>query len=165
MGVVHMIVRKKRCRVCREWFMPDARTARFQKVCPQAACRRERKRLADALWRAKNKDYDTVRQGKKRAWAAAYPNYWQCYRAAHPDYVERNRAKTRQRCKASRLVLANQDAINRDPVGYLEALRGPGMFANQDAMARPIDGILTFLVRREGFANPNAIAPGGASSG
>ena len=133
---------KKRCRLCGEWFMPDARTARFQKACPQAACRRERKRLADALWRAKNEGYDATRQGKKRAWVAAYPNYWQSYRARHPDYVERNRAKTRQRCKASRLV-----------------------FANQDAMARPIDGILTFLVRREGFANPNAIAPRGVSSG
>lgn len=139
--------------------MPDARTARFQKVCAAAACRRERKRLADARWWAKNGDYDTARQGKKRAWAAAYPTYWQNYRAQHPDYVERNRELTRRRLKASRLVFANQDAISRDPVGYLQGLRSPGMFANQDAMARPVDGILTFLVQREVFANQDNIDP------
>jgi hypothetical protein len=79
-------------------------------------------------------DYDASRQGKKRTWAQAYPDYWRQYRAAHPAYVERNRAATRERKGASRL-----------------------RFANQDAITRPIDGILTFLVRREGFANPNAI--------
>jgi hypothetical protein len=129
-----MSVHKKRCRVCREWFMPNARTARFQKTCPRASCRRERKRQADIQWRSKNMDYDASRQGKKRTWAQAYPDYWRQYRAAHPAYVERNRAATRERKGASRL-----------------------RFANQDAITRPIDGILTFLVRREGFANPNAI--------
>lgn len=152
-----MSVRKKRCRVCREWFMPDARTARFQKVCGAAACRRERKRLASAGWWGKNEDYDTARQGKKRAGAAAYPSYWQSYRAQHPDYVKSNREQTRARRKASRLVFANQDAIRRNPVGYLEGLRSPGMFANQDAITRPVEGILTFLVQREVFANQDGI--------
>jgi hypothetical protein len=152
-----MSVHKKRCRVCREWFRPDARTARFQKVCIDEACRRERKRLADAGWWAKNKNYDAARQGKKRAWAAAYPSYWQSYRAQHPDYVNANREQTRARRKASRLMFANQDAIRRNPVGYLEGLRSPGMFANQDAITRPVDGILTFLVQREVFANQDGI--------
>ena len=154
-----MSVHKKRCRVCKEWFMPDARTARFQKVCGTATCRRERKRLADARWWAKNGDYDIARQGKKRVWAAAYPTYWQSYRIQHPNYVQRNREQTRRRLKVSRLVFANQDAIQRDPVGYLEGLRSPGMFANQDAITRPVDGILTFLVNREVFANQDAIDP------
>jgi len=137
--------------------MPDARTARFQKVCGATACRRERKRLANAGWWAKNGDYDTARQGKKRAWVTAYPNYWQSYRAQHPDYVERNCELTRERLKASRLMFANQDAIRSDPVGYLQGLRSPGMFANQDAITGPIDGILTFLVQREVFANQDGI--------
>ena len=152
-----MSVCKKRCRVCREWFFPDARTTRFQKVCGSAACRRERKRLANAGWWAKNEDYDTARQGKKRAWTAAYPNYWQNYRAQHPEYVQRNRELTRRRLKASRLMFANQDAIQRDPVGYLQGLRSPGMFANQDTITGPVDGILMFLVQREVFANQDGI--------
>jgi hypothetical protein len=152
-----MSVHRKRCQVCREWFTPDVRTARFQKVCGAAVCRRERKRLANAGWWTNNGDYDVARQGKKRAWAAAYANYWQTYRAQHPGYVQRNRELTRERMKASRLMFANQDAIRRNPVGYLEGLRSPGMFANQDAITRPVDGILTFLVQREVFANQDGI--------
>jgi hypothetical protein len=152
-----MTIHKKRCRVCGEWFKADARAARFQKVCAQAACQRERKRLTDARWWAKNQGYDASRSSKKRVWAQAYPNYWQGYRAAHPDYTRRNREQTRQRKKASRLVFANQVAIRRNPVGYLEDLRPPGRFANQVAMTRSVDGIVTFLVQREGFANQGSI--------
>ena len=64
-----------------------------------------------------------------------------------------------------RLVFAKQDAIRRDPVGYLEGLRGPGMFAKQDAIAKPVDGILTFLAAREVFAKPKDIAPAGPALG
>jgi uncharacterized short protein YbdD (DUF466 family) len=154
---VHMTIYKKRCRVCGEWFKPDARAGRFQKVCAQTACQRERKRLTDARWWAENRGYDAARASKKRVWAAAYPNYWQRYRANHPDYVKSNREQTRERLKASRRVFANQVAIRRSPVGYLEDLRSPGMFANQVAMNRSVDGILTFLVQRERFANQTGI--------
>lgn len=101
-----------------------------------------------------------------RQWAAGYPTYWRSWRAAHPDYVERNRVQTRERQKASRLVFAKQDAIRRDPVGYLEGLRGPGMFAKQDAMSRPVDGILTFLVDQALFAKQSGIdsTPGPVAS-
>lgn len=155
MGVVPMSICQKRCRICGEWFMPDARTARFQKACSSASCRQERKRQADRGWRANNPGYrDAV---KMRQWAAQYPTYWRLWRAAHPDYVERNRMRTRERQKASRLVFAKQDAIRRDPVGYLEDLRGPGMFAKQDAMSRPVDGILTFLIDQAVFAKQSDI--------
>lgn len=157
MGVVFMSVRKKRCRMCRDWYRPDPRTRRIQKACGKPACAQERKRLTDAGWWAKNKDYDTARRGKKRAWAEAYPTYWQGYRATHPDYTQRNRDQTRRRKKAWRLVFANQVAIRRNPVGYLEELRPPGMFANQVTINRSVDGILTFLVEREGFANQGGI--------
>ena len=155
-----MSVRKKRCRVCGDWYRPDPRTRKGQKVCAKSACRQERKRRADRQWRAANPGYRD--KDKVRQWAAAYPDYWQHWRATHPDYVERNRDQTRERLKASRLVFAKQDAIRRDPVGYLEGLRDPGMFAKQDAMARPVDGILTFLAAPEVFAKPKSMAPAGA---
>lgn len=158
-----MSVRKKRCRVCRDWYWPDPRTRGLQKVCAKPDCHRERKRQADTQWRANNPGYRD--QDKVRKWAAAYPNYWQRWRAAHPDYVERNRDQTRERLKASRLMFAKQDAIRRDPVGYLEDLKRPGMFAKQDAMARPVDGILTFLATREVFAKPTPMVPGVSGSG
>lgn len=158
-----MNVRRKRCRICGAWYWPDARTAGLQKACEEPACRRERKRRADARWRSSNPGYRDP--AKVRRWAAEYPDYWRAWRAAHPDYVERNREQTRKRLEVSRLVFAKQDAINRDPVEYLEGLRGPGMFAKQDAMAGPVDGILTFLVQREVFAKPKGMAPAGAGAG
>ena len=160
-----MSVGKKQCGVCRGWYRPDPRTRGFQKVCAELACRRARKQQADAQWRSKNAGYDASRAAKKRAWAKDYPDYWRCYRAEHPAYTERNREQTRERKRRSCLWFANQDAIQRDPVGYLEGLGGSPRFANQDAMGRSIEGILTYLRVRAGFANPNAIAPGVSGSG
>ena len=162
-----MSVTLKSCGVCGESFAPDARTRELQKVCAKATCRRERKRLADAGWRAKNPGYRD--QDKMRRWASGYPDYWRQWRAAHPAYVERNREQTRERVQASRLLFAKQDAIRLDPVGYLEGLRSEAMFAKQDAMtSRVVEGILTFLTLREVFAKPKSIDPAAttvASSG
>lgn len=146
----------KRCLICGDAFEPDPRTRGIQKVCPKTACGRERKRSADARWRAANPGYRDA--AKMRRWAEDYPDYWRRWRAAHPAYVERNRKQTRERVRASRLLFAKQDAIQRDPVGYLEGLRSEAMFAKQDAMIpRLMEGILTFLTLREVFAKQKTI--------
>jgi len=160
-----MSVRLKKCRVCEVWYRPDPRTCRLQKVCGKPDCRRERKRQADRRWRAADPAYAGSRKSKIRDWAKGYPGYWRHYRATHPAYVQRNRDQTRERVERSRLLFAKQDAIRRDPVGYLEGLRIPGMFAKQDAIRRPIDGLVTFLVHREVFAKPTSMAPGVSGSG
>ena len=33
----------------------------------------------------------------QRAWAGAHADYWRAYRQAHPDYVEHNRLRQRER--------------------------------------------------------------------
>jgi hypothetical protein len=147
------------CMNCGDGFVPNPRVGANQKVCGKEECRQARKRLADQAWRAKNPDYGASRAAKVRAWALAYPHYWRKRRAKSPDYVQRNRDQTRERMRASRLVFAKQDAIQRDPVGYLEALRPLPLFAKQDAMAGSIDGLVTFLAVREAFAKPNDMAP------
>lgn len=50
--------RKRPCRICRRWFLPDARAKGRQQVCAAPGCQRERHRRACARWRAKNPDYD-----------------------------------------------------------------------------------------------------------
>ncbi|HRC26556.1 MAG TPA: hypothetical protein PKX87_03895 [Alphaproteobacteria bacterium] len=141
--------------ICGEGYVPDARTRRIQKACGKLSCRRARKKLADQGWRAKNPGYCSGRVGKMRTWALEYPTYWKDYRASHPDYTQRNRNQTRERMRVSRCVFAKQDAMRRDPVGYLAMLRPPALFAKQDAMAGSVDGIVSFLVDREVFAKPN----------
>lgn len=156
-------MKTRHCLICGDVFIPDARTRVFQKACGKEFCRRARKKLADRKWRAKNPGYSSGRAGKMRAWAREYPRYWQDYRAAHPDYTQRNRDQTRERMRASRRVFAKQDAMRRDPVGYLSLLRPPAVFVKQDAMAGSIDGIVTYLVDREVFAKPNDMVPVGVT--
>lgn len=146
----------QKCMVCRGVFKPDPRVGSKQKVCSQEICRKERKRRADARWRAANRGYRD--QNKMRRWAAHYPRYWRAWRAGHPDYVERNRVQTRQRMQASRLLFAKQDAIRTDPVGYLESIRPPPVFAKQDEIGARLDGLVTFLAARLLFAKPNDMA-------
>lgn len=153
------VMRMKHCQICGKAYEPDPRTRRIQKSCSRPTCRKQRKSQADQRWRSKNPGYNATRQGKLRQWAARYPNYWQDWRARHPGYVERNRERTRERRKASRLVFAKQDAIRRDPVGYLEGLCADPLFAKQDAIKRFVDGILSYLLAREVFAKQNAIVP------
>ena len=47
-----------RCRICRRWFLRDARPGGRQHVCGDAACQRERHRRACQVWRGKNRLYD-----------------------------------------------------------------------------------------------------------
>jgi predicted nucleic acid-binding Zn ribbon protein len=67
------------CMVCGGAFMPESRVGSKQKVCGQEICRKERKRRADARWRATNLGYRD--QNKMRRWAAHYPRYWRASRA------------------------------------------------------------------------------------
>ena len=49
--------RKKRpCRLCRKWFLPNARAGARQRVCSGPECQRERHRRSCAEWHARNRD-------------------------------------------------------------------------------------------------------------
>lgn len=54
--------RKRPCRVCRKWFMPDRRAGARQKVCGSSACQVERHRRACESWRHRHRDYDRERR-------------------------------------------------------------------------------------------------------
>lgn len=48
--------RKRPCRICRKWFMPDPRQIGRQKTCNDPTCRREDHRRQCSLWNRKNRD-------------------------------------------------------------------------------------------------------------
>lgn len=60
------MARKRPCSYCRRWFEPDARTARWQRVCGREVCQRERHARACASWRERNPDYDVERRLRAR---------------------------------------------------------------------------------------------------
>ena len=49
--------RKRPCRVCRRWFLPDGRLKNRQKTCGNPECQREWHRKKCAEWNKKNEEY------------------------------------------------------------------------------------------------------------
>ena len=96
-----MILPRKRCLMCSQWFVPRPQTPR-QAICSQVVCQKVRHRKACIVWNKKHPDHDHSRRGKIRAWAKAYVDYWQQYRRTHPDYAARERARRRGGARRSR---------------------------------------------------------------
>lgn len=92
-----MRLHKKKCPFCRRVFLPDPRVGERQKACSRAECRRRQKSLSQKNWVAKNPDYFRGRYHHTQAWRDQHPDYLRQYRAAHADYVERNRVRCRER--------------------------------------------------------------------
>jgi hypothetical protein len=88
---------------------------------------------------------------KVRDWARER-QYWQRWRAKHPEY--RRREAIRMRRKRAQAV-ARQDVLRSDPVGYLKRIRYgrpmPGV-AKQEVLARRLDEMLEYLIVRERVA-------------
>ena len=88
---------RRKCRHCRQWFTPDARTANrhrdpdrldsplvvHQRYCPDRACQAASKRHSRYRWRRQNADYDTGQTARVRRWRAAHPGYSRRQTAAH----------------------------------------------------------------------------------
>jgi hypothetical protein len=49
--------RKRPCRICRRWFLPDPRLKQRQKTCGQAKCQRQWHKKKCSQWNRKNRDY------------------------------------------------------------------------------------------------------------
>ena len=81
----------------------------------------ERRRRWQQSKRQGDEDYRANQARAQRAWADGHRDYWREWRAAHPDYAERNRLEQRRRDRgrhASRL--AKMDASTAVPPIYQE---------------------------------------------
>jgi hypothetical protein len=65
------MARKRPCSVCRRWFEPDPRTAKWQRTCGRRECQRARHAKACAGWHAKNPGYDAERRLRERVLVAS----------------------------------------------------------------------------------------------
>ena len=68
------MARKKPCSICRRWFEPDARTAKWQRSCGRPDCQRVRHANACKAWRARNPDYDVDRRFRGQVVAGPAPS-------------------------------------------------------------------------------------------
>ena len=70
-----MNYRKRKCRCCGEWFMPQAHTAYHQSCCSKAECQQGRKRHNQRRWRRRNRGHFTGdwNIARVRDWRQAHP--------------------------------------------------------------------------------------------
>ncbi len=80
------------CAHCGENFTPDARNARHQRYCSQAACRAASKRASQAKWLSKEENLHyhcgPAAVARVHAWRHAHPGYSQ-RNAGAPDVLAR----------------------------------------------------------------------------
>lgn len=176
-----------RCPYCGRWFKPVLHKGRRQVTCGAEACAAAHKRVLGRLWWAKNPERTLGRQGKKRAWAQGRA-YWDGWREDNPEYVERNRAQTRERMRRQREEQRKARALLADPVGYLRGLKArcgegvckpgigqvpapTGTDPAADDVCKPGTGqqalveVVDYLLAREVFANQEGLGRGRAAAG
>jgi hypothetical protein len=101
---------ERRCRYCDQKFEPS-RSHPKQVVCSAPVCQQRRRGQSRRQKLVTDPEYRLVCRESARKWRADHPDYWQQYRAAKPESVERNRAQQRQRDQRQRLLsLANNNS-------------------------------------------------------
>ena len=176
-----------RCPYCGRWFTPVLRKGARQVTCGDEKCQEEHKRVLGQRWRAENPERTLRRQDKVRGWAQKR-DYWCGWRDEHPDYVERNRKRTRERMRRLREERRRARAVLADPVGYLRGLKGrcgEGVCKTGTGQAPaptrkgstaddvcktgtgrgPVVEVVDFLLAREVFAKQESLAPDRTAAG
>jgi len=82
--------RRKRCRFCKELFLPDPRPGKRQYACAKPACQKERKHCNQKAWLKRNPRYFKGRYPNTRKWLQAHPGYLRQYRRNHPQALHRD---------------------------------------------------------------------------
>ena len=70
-------LRRRKCRCCRRWYLPEPGSAHRQRYCGRSVCRRASKRAGQRRWLHHNRDY--YRGGhvdRVQEWRRCHPGYW-----------------------------------------------------------------------------------------
>jgi len=115
---------ERHCRFCDQQFLPSPFHPQ-QVVCFQPACQQQRRAASRRQKLLSDPEYRQVCRDSARKWRDQHSEYWRQYRATHPQSVERNRARQRQRDQRRRLLdLANNHLAldltrqSRNQTGY-----------------------------------------------
>ena len=105
-------LRKRPCRFCRRWFLPNARQAGQQYACSASGCQERRQAENRAAWLERDPGYFRGRIVKQRAYREAHPEVKRDWRARNPEVRERERlARAKRRRKAPTRRAVEQEAI------------------------------------------------------
>lgn len=132
---------KRSCKACRRLFTPSPRRP-DQTYCSQEQCQKARKRDWQREKLKTDKRYREAQQAAKDAWRAKNPRYWAKYRQEHPEYVQRNRERQRERNARRRIAKMDESM----PQSFFESgtyriIPVQGEFANMDEILAKIQKV------------------------
>jgi len=93
---------QRRCLACGQSFTPRP-CVRRQQYCSAVECQKTRRRLTQKRKMAEDPDYRDNQKRAQKQWRDSHPSYWRDYRAANPEYAQRNRERQRDRNALRRL--------------------------------------------------------------
>jgi hypothetical protein len=151
----------ERCPYCGRWYAVHPRLWGRQKTCGDAKCRAKHKAELNRKWRKDHPEEQRERE-KSVMERRGRERYWDERRSRDPDYVKRNRERTRERMRRLRAERKESGVILKDPVGYLEGLKAGcvEMFATQEPIRGFSVGMWNYLRVRAMFATREGIAAG-----
>ena len=75
--------RKRPCRICRRWFLPDPRLKQRQMTCGQTECQRQWHKKKCSQWNRKNRDYFKANYLQRKIDSATQPRGARCSSGYH----------------------------------------------------------------------------------
>jgi len=130
--------RKRPCRICRRWFLPNPRLKQRQMTCGRAECQRQLHNKKCAEWNRKNSDYFKTNYLQKKIDSAT-----QCRgdpAAALPKTVPPSRMNTGM------------------PLGYVKEVLGVDLVIIQEYLAQLLDRRWHKKIHVHHLFNPGAIS-------
>lgn len=161
--------RQRKCRQCHALFVPDPRSYHLPKegngkprsdqhFCSRPACQKVSHQRSNHTHWMRDPEVRERNAVATQAWRKNHKGYWRRWRAAHPEYVKRNREQQKRRDRSD---LANTDTIRSVQCEKLDRILFLIHLANTDARQvswRLIsEEICLFLRWRERLANTNSI--------
>jgi len=100
---------KKRCVACGSYFKARTQVPN-QTYCSDTACQRKRRQAWQQQKLQTDPDHRDNKSRAQQAWVQQNSDYWRQYRESHPEYVERNRSRQRERnAKRASGTIAKKD--------------------------------------------------------
>jgi hypothetical protein len=130
-------IRKRKCKHCKELFLPDPRNVKRQKHCSKPLCRKASKAESQRRWldKPENQDYfrgpDQVE--RVRIWRAAHPGYWRSRKSLNTDALQDRLCENKKQNQLVENQLASsalQDPLNVQPaviIGLIAQLTGSAL--------------------------------------
>jgi len=126
--------KKRKCKHCKDFFIPDPKNAYHQKYCSEPDCKKASKAASQKRWRNKpeNKNYfsgpDHVQ--RVRQWRKAHPGYWRKKTSSNPNALQdvlNENAKQKQSVNTNLAKHALQDVLTHQQavlIGLISQITG-----------------------------------------